>query len=115
MFKRKFSLFLLCSLFLASAFFFFTMFIVSGTEGISIANLTLGKNTFTFENYSDVVYASQLIRLNPSIEVISYYDSIRGKDIGYVNAFGGVGSNFMIIQGKPYEIFTNQETSLLVP
>jgi hypothetical protein len=56
--------------------------------------------------------ASDLILLNPEIETISYFDENLGRRIGYINAFGGLGSNFYLVPGKSYEISVRKETNL---
>lgn len=100
------------SLFLFAILLFFA-YKTTGTNGNSFANMTEGKNTlnFSYGGFS----ASQLILINPEIEVIFYYDSIEQRNISYVNAFGGVGRNFQIFPGTIYEIYSKEDSSLEVP
>jgi hypothetical protein len=52
-------------------------------------------------------YVSDLVRLYPEIETISYIEG--NETIGYVNVFGGIGTNFFIEANKSYEIVLSKE------
>lgn len=60
-----------------------------------------GKNLVKFDRYVEV---KLLVSENRQIESVSYYDSFFDKNIGYVNVFGGIGKDFVIIPGQEYEI-----------
>lgn len=74
------------------------------------SNLTIGKNNISFNEY---FYASEIINWNPKIESISYR-TLDNQTIGYVNTFGGIGKNFLILPNQTYEISTNQNISLKI-
>ena len=81
----------------------------SGSSGI---NISQGNNNLTF-NTTMPFNVSSLVKLNPQIEVVSYYNGT--KTLGYVNAFGGIGVNFQIENGTVYEIFSSGNTTLILP
>lgn len=76
-----------------------------------IYSLENGKNyieiNFTVANQ---IYASELIRINPDIETISYTED--NKSIGYANIFKGVGKNFILQPGTIYEITAKKEINI---
>lgn len=80
--------------------------------GREVANLSEGKNLLQI---NATLYVSDLILLNPDITTISYFDEQRQETIGFVKAMGGVGSNFLIIPGREYEIYASGNLTLLVP
>jgi hypothetical protein len=99
-------------IFLASLFLFIAISkIVSVSDNTGTA-LIAGDNNVSF-NVTSSFYAGDLIKLNPSIEAVSYRES--NRTIGYVNAFGGIGSNFEIENGINYEIFVSENTTLVIP
>ena len=103
-------------LFLSLAFLFFNnVFVISGENGNPVANLTHGKNIVVFENYTLGIYASHIIELNRDIQLISYFDESLGRDVGYVNVFGGIGNNFLILPNVNYGVFTEKNITLYVP
>ncbi len=69
-----------------------------------------GKNIIDIEIGFNPIYVTDLIKLYPEINTITYNES--GEEIGYVNAFGGIGENFIIYANKTYEITTKQEVIL---
>jgi len=71
--------------------------------------LKTGKNYLTF---NQSVYAKEIIILNPEIESVSYFDEFLNRSVGYVNAFGGVGSNFLINSKQGYEINVRKDINL---
>ncbi|HLC78293.1 MAG TPA: hypothetical protein VJH92_04155 [Candidatus Nanoarchaeia archaeon] len=77
-------------------------------EGISLIE---GKNNLYINN-SFPVYASNLIKLNPLIEVVSH--NVGNETIGFVNFYGGVGKDFVIQEGF-YEIIVSHNTTLIFP
>jgi len=79
-------------------------------EGQKIS-LEKGKNYVTINN---TIYVQELIRINPEIESISYIDSFLNQSIGYVNVFGGVGKNFVIVPEQVYEISVKKNMSLII-
>ncbi len=64
------------------------------------------QTNFTVNEYFPPIFASQLIKENPNIQSISV--SEYGQTFGYLNTFGGIGTNFLIEPDKNYEIHTNQ-------
>ncbi len=81
----------------------------SGSSGI---NILQGNNNLTF-NTTVPFNVSSLVKLNPQIEVVSYYNGT--NTLGYVNAFGGIGVNFQIENGTIYEVFSSENTTLILP
>ena len=69
-----------------------------------------GKNKIILD--SDIGYASDLIKLYPEIETISYKDG--NKTIGFVNAFGGIGNDFMLESNKTYEVNSNKNITIYI-
>jgi hypothetical protein len=74
--------------------------------------LESGKNFVRFDNLPSF-YVKDLIKINPSIEVVSYMKD--NESIGYVNVFGGIGENFVITNTIDYEIIVTKETTLIIP
>jgi len=70
-----------------------------------------GKNlvNFSFEPGMD---AKTFMALVPEADVISYYDPIREKSVGYVRVFGGIGTNFYLHAGITYEVYVRKTTNL---
>jgi hypothetical protein len=88
---------------------------VVGVIGTDVLNtderkLVEGKNYVSFSGQG---FASDVILLNPDVEAISYFDEDLNKTIGYVNVFGGVGSNFLIVPERTYELIISKNTSLV--
>jgi hypothetical protein len=75
-------------------------------------NLLIGKNHIKF-NLAEPFYARDLVKLNPSIAVVSYTED--NGTIGYVNLFGGIGENFIIENELDYEIILKKNTELVLP
>jgi len=69
-----------------------------------------GESNFTIEEYFPPIYASQLIKTNPEIQSIS--TNKYGQTFGYLNALGGIGTNFLIESNNNYEIHTNSSTTI---
>ena len=85
---------------------------VNSASGISGINISHGNNNLTF-NTTMPFNVSSLVKLNPQIEVVSYYNGT--NTLGYVNAFGGIGANFQIENGTMYEVFSSENTTLILP
>ena len=79
-------------------------------ENLYIIELEQGKNNITFN--SEPVYAKTLIEKNPEIISISYIDEFYNNSVGYVNVFGGIGTNFILIENQTYEIISKQKTTI---
>ena len=60
------------------------------------------------------MHAKELIRNNPFIESISYFDELSNKTVGFVNAFGGLGKDFLLVPGKEYEISAKKDIRLKI-
>ncbi|HGJ65588.1 TPA: hypothetical protein ENS27_09385 [bacterium] len=71
-----------------------------------------GKN-FVIVNTS--VSAKTLVKLNPDIETISYLDEETNESVGFVNAFGGIGKNFLLNKDAVYEISARRAFNMTVP
>lgn len=71
-----------------------------------------GKNLVEF---GEEIYAKQLVILNPHIEYIACYDEYLGKQLAFVNVFGGIGQNFLIVPEEECEISFKYDTNLLLP
>ena len=86
--------------------------------GFVLAGDGQGTKLHKGKNYLEInqtIYINELVSLNPDIESVSYFNKFLNKDIGYVNVFGGVGSNFLTKQGQIYEISVNKNMSLIYP
>lgn len=88
----------------------FSLILISSEDPRSI-DIKKGKNNVSF-NFSEPVFASSLIQLNPDIEAISYKEG--NVTIGYVNVFKGIGENFFIYN-REYEIIASKDISLVLP
>ncbi len=69
-----------------------------------------GKNTLIIDFEFSPVYVSDLIKAYPNIDVISINES--GDLQGYVNVFGGIGTDFVFQTNKTYEIITKQNMTI---
>lgn len=95
-------------------FFLFSILafnIIMAINALGKNSLEKGKNQITINR---TMYAKELLILNPEIESISYFDNFLNKSVGYVNVFGGIGSNFLIKPGKVYEISASKNISLII-
>jgi hypothetical protein len=98
--------YLLIFLFIALAF----MGTIIAEKSNEEIKLTEGKN-YVLMNFSfNPIYAADLVKIYPEIAAISWNNS--EEEIGYVNAFGGIGKNFVIYSNQSYEIITKQNTTL---
>jgi hypothetical protein len=70
--------------------------------------LNKGKNEICL-NYS-LGYASELVKIHPEIETITYVQE--NKTIGYVNILGGIGKDFLIEENKTYEINSKKNITI---
>lgn len=104
-FKRIFIIAFIVFLFLILSF------IIISSQNIFSADLVKGKNYIQL-NVTEPFYVETLVKLNPTIEVISYKEG--NETIGYVNVFNGVGKNF-IIENREYEIVVKENTNLIIP
>jgi len=99
-------------------FFFFVgiilIFCVVLVSAIDSDNMVLngGKNVIVFGN-KNPMYVSDLIRLNPEIEVVSFKEGT--ETLGYVNFLGGVGEDFIVYGDSEYEVIVNKNISLVLP
>jgi len=76
-------------------------------EGIKLYE---GKNVINISFEFNPFYFADLIKIYPEITTVTYNDS--KQEFGYVNAFGGIGDNFMIYPNQTYEITTRKEVTL---
>jgi hypothetical protein len=93
------------------------IFVIIGISGIIIAEdfkegikLAEGKNVINISFEFNPFYVEDLIKIYPEIATVTYNDS--KQEFGYVNAFGGIGNNFVIYPNRTYEIITKQEITL---
>ena len=105
---RKIFAIMLFLIFLVAVFAMLSGFVLGG-DGVKV---TEGKNIVSF-NISSPFRVSSLVELNPEIEVVSYQAS-EGTE-GFVNLFGGIGKDFEIQSGVDYEIYSSQNTTLILP
>jgi hypothetical protein len=91
---------------------FLFSFVIISSEDTNTLDLTQGKNNIML-NITSPKNVKDFIRLNPSIEVISFKEE--NKTIGYVNIFNGIGENFVIQKNVEYEIIVKQNVSLILP
>jgi len=82
---------------------------LSNSSGISLRE---GKNRIFF-NVTNSFNASTLIKLNPEIEVVSYKEG--NFTFGYVNFMNGLGDDFEIMNGVSYEIYSSENSTLILP
>jgi len=68
--------------------------------------ISVGESNFTVEEYFPSIYASELIEKNPQIKSLTLKEY--GQTFGYLNALGGIGTNFLVEPNKNYEIYTNK-------
>ena len=103
--------------FIAAALFFFFVFgnSVIGNLGVPYANLSTGLHVLVFDDEVVPFYAHSLVSLNPSIDVISYDDPLLNRTLSYVNAFGGIGEDFVLVSNVTYTLYVSEETLLYVP
>lgn len=76
-----------------------------------VHELLKGKNNVTFQK---TAFASDIIKNNPEIEAISYYDERAQKTIGYINHFKGIGRNFLITPSESYEVISKANSTLII-
>ncbi len=96
------------------------MFVFSlGINGIIFANefmleggivISEGKNIINTSLEFSPIYVEDLIKLFPDITTVSYTE--KEREVGYVNVFGGIGENFIILPNKTYEI-TSQKGGII--
>jgi hypothetical protein len=83
----------------------------AGDHSIEIAELKKGKNLIQI---NATIFAKDLVYLNKDIEYILYFDETLNKNVVYVNAFNGLGSNYLIIPDRVYEISVKKDIKLRV-
>jgi hypothetical protein len=76
-------------------------------EGIRLSE---GKNVINISFEFNPFYVEDLVKIYPEITTVTYNDST--QEWGYVNAFGGIGYNFLIYPNQTYEITTRKEVIL---
>ena len=98
-------------------YFLISIFVIFCISGIIIAEdfrdgikLYEGKNLVNISFDFNPLYVTDLIKIYPEIQTVTYNDS--KQEFGYVNVFGGIGDNFVIYPNKTYEITTKQEITL---
>ncbi len=67
----------------------------------------------TFLNTSadfNPIYVKDLVNLFPEISTISCTEN--GEEKGYVNVFGGIGENFVMLPNRTYEVVSKREVIL---
>ncbi len=91
-----------------------TLILILGISGIIFAEdfskeivLEEGINQINLSYNFNPIYAKDLVTLYPDIQTITYVEN--GKEIGYVNVFGGIGENFIIYPNQIYEISVKKE------
>jgi len=72
--------------------------------------LKQGENIIQVNEYFTSYPVSYLINQYPSIQSVSMQEY--GQTFGYINAFGGIGIDFLIQPGKEYEIYVGEDTSI---
>jgi len=92
--------------------FLFSIVMIVTSIGITSIDLSKGKNLIML-NITEPFYVETLIKLNPSIEVVSYIEN--NESIGYVNVYGGIGKNFIMREGTEYEIIVSDNAGLVLP
>jgi len=78
-------------------------------QGI-VVELQEGENKIFVEDFFYPKYVSDFVSENPSIQSVTLIEN--GRSYGYVNVFGGVGRNFIIEQGKEYEVFISDQVNV---
>ncbi|RMD45310.1 hypothetical protein D6829_02595 [Candidatus Pacearchaeota archaeon] len=69
-----------------------------------------GKNNFTVNEFFYPQYASDFVAKHPEIQTITLKEF--GRSYGYVNVFGGIGTNFLIEAGKEYEVYVSKPVNI---
>jgi hypothetical protein len=93
--------------------------------GISIAViLILSSFAFAATNYNSLMkgenkvmfdremMASDIVAMNPNIESITYNNEFLNQSYAFLNVFGGIGKNFIIVPGEEYEVNSKSNISL---
>ncbi len=73
-------------------------------------NVPQGKSNFTVSEYFPSFYVKKLIQSNPEIQSITIQEY--GQTFGYLNALGGIGTNFLIEPNRNYEIYVKEAITI---
>jgi len=98
------------ALFFAVVFLFFIGLVCSLEQGSK--EIVEGKN-FLEIDIENPIYVSDLVKLNPAIQAVSFVEN--KETMGYVNVFGGIGVDFILEQGVVYEIVAGENFTLILP
>lgn len=91
----------------------FVLLLLSTTglaESPLVIKLFPGENLFYVEDYFQITSASEMIKNYPEIEAITL--ERYGEQLGYINVFGGIGTDFLIVSNLQYEIYSNSEIEI---
>lgn len=98
-------------------YFLILLFVILCLSGIIIADnfnegvkLEEGKNLISLNFDFNPLYVEDLVKIYPEINTVTYNDGL--QEFGFVNAFGGIGDNFIVYSNKTYEITTKKEVTL---
>ena len=90
------------------------LFVISLTTSIAenpvVIELTPENKTLLVEEYFPAIPVRELIEKHPEIEAISMQEY--GNTFVYVDAFNGIGTNFLIEPSKQYEIHVSKKIEL---
>ena len=73
-------------------------------------DLVEGRNLVSVSEYFPSFYVSTLMKNYPEIDSVNL-DDYSGS-YGYVNAFGGIGTNFLIQYGTEYEVYVSSDITV---
>ena len=76
-------------------------------DSIVTMNVKKGENNIMVENYFHSLPVSSLISTNPQVQSVTLLEE--GQTLGYVNVFGGIGTDFLIEPGKTYEVHSSED------
>lgn len=71
--------------------------------------LVEGKNIVNATEF-EPLYIKTLVKMYPEIESASY--DVGGVSYGYVNVFGGIGTDFVVMPGIDYEIVVSNNITI---
>ena len=89
----------------------FSVSIVFGLDGKENYGIEIveGRNNFSGHEF-EPFYAKDFVLNNPEIVSISY--SVSGNSYGFLDVFGGIGTNFVVVPEIEYEVVARENVTL---
>jgi hypothetical protein len=100
---------LLC--FVAFALWFSSLASVPAQGSLEF-ELVPGPNVVVVDSFVYPLFVSQLFDEYPSVQSVTV--EMYGERYGFVRAFGGVGTNFLVEQGFSYEVVVSDPVTLVL-